>query len=150
MYDSTTDTLDHVHKVQEYMRRAVDNLAHRAITHDKSKLEDPEKAAWDEATPKLAELTYGSEEYRATLREIRPAVQHHYQQNSHHPEHYENGISDMSLLDLIEMLCDWKAASLRTKDGDLMASLEYNGERFDISPDLMNILSNTIEELGLA
>jgi Family of unknown function (DUF5662) len=150
MYDSTQDTLDHVHKVQEYMRRAVDNLAHRAITHDASKLEDPEKSAWDVATPKLAELTYGTEEYRASLREIKPAVQHHYQQNSHHPEHYENGISDMSLLDLIEMLCDWKAASLRTKDGDLMASLEHNGERFDISPDLMSILSNTIEELGLA
>jgi Family of unknown function (DUF5662) len=150
MYDSTQDTLDHVHKVQEYMRRAVDDLAHRAVTHDLSKFEDPEKTAWDIATPRLKETVYGSDEYRATLREIKPAVQHHYQENTHHPEHYEDGVNGMSLLDLIEMLCDWKAASLRTKDGDLMGSLAHNIDRFGIGSQLADVLRNTIRELDLA
>jgi hypothetical protein len=148
MYDSRADTLDHVNKVQDYMKRAIDNLAHRAITHDASKLVDPEKAAWDEATPKLAELTYGTEEYRASLREIRPAVDHHYQHNDHHPEYYATGIYGMSLLALIEMLCDWKAASERTKNGDLMGSLPQNQKRFQYSDELAAILDKTARELG--
>jgi hypothetical protein len=147
VYDSTEDTKKHIAKVAQYIDKAVDNLRNRALVHDDSKLHDPEKAAWDEATPKLAELTYGSEEYRATLRAIKPAVQHHYQHNSHHPEYWENGIKDMSLLDLLEMLCDWKAASERTKDGDLLGSLDHNQERFGYSDELASILRNTAKEL---
>lgn len=99
-------------------------------------------------TTKLAELAYGSDEYRAALRENKPTIDHHYAVNDHHPEHWPNGIRDMSLLSIVEMLCDWKAASARTKQGSIAASLAHNKERFGIDDQLAAILENTVRELG--
>jgi len=76
------------------------------------------------------------------------ALKHHYENNSHHPEHYPNGINGMSLLDLIEMLADWKAAGMRHADGDMQKSLEINKKRFGMSDQLAEIFQNTIKELG--
>jgi len=61
-----------------------------------------------------------------------------------HPDLRETGnISGMNLIDLIEMLCDWKAAGLRHDDGDLMKSIEINQERFGYSDELAHIFRNT-------
>lgn len=57
------------------------------------------------------------------------------------------GIRAMSLLDLIEMLADWKAAGERHADGSLEKSLEHNAKRFEISPELQTILRKTATEL---
>ena len=143
-YDSTADTTEHIRQVQLRLTNIIAALSERGWNHDNSKLEAPEKEVYDALTPRLAGLTYGSEEYRATLREMRPAIEHHYAHNSHHPEHYDQGIAGMDLLDLVEMFCDWKAASLRHKDGDFAASLQINKERFGISDQLMAILENSV------
>lgn len=147
-YDSTADTLEHIHKVQARIEKVKRNLTLRAAAHDQSKLIEPEKSGFDVLTPKLQNLVYGSEEYRAALDEARPIIDHHYAVNSHHPEHYPNGIAGMSLPDVVEMLCDWKAASERTKQGSIMQSLAHNKERFGISDQLHAILVNTVKELG--
>jgi len=54
----------------------------------------------------------------------------------------------MDLLDLVEMLCDWKAATERHKDGDLLRSIEQNQKRFLYSDELKQILINTAVRLG--
>ena len=146
-YDSARDTSDHIAVVRKYMQRVKEELSYRALVHDASKLESPEKDAFDILPPRLKGLTYGSDEYKASLAELKPALDHHYQSNSHHPEYYENGINGMSLLDLIEMVCDWKAASERHADGDYQKSLEINKKRFGISDQLYDILLNTAREL---
>jgi Family of unknown function (DUF5662) len=79
---------------------------------------------------------------------MQPFLAHHYAANAHHPEHWPSGISDMSLLDIVEMLADWKAASERTRQGSIAASLAHNRERFGISDQLFSILANTVKELG--
>lgn len=147
-YDSTTDTLDHIRKVQSALYDVVYGLLFRAKAHDKSKLESPEKEIFDVVTPKLRGLTYGSDEYKAGIAELGEALTHHYAANPHHPEHYTDGIAGMSLLDVVEMFCDWKAASQRHADGDFAKSLEINRERFAISDQLANIFENTRLELG--
>ena len=148
-YDSTQDTLDHINRVRELIGVACDKLSIRAIQHDSSKLREPEKSSFDSTIPKLKDLTYGTEEYRAALREIKPALKHHYANNSHHPEHFENGVDGMTLFDVLEMLLDWKAATERMKDGgDIRKSLVHNTERFKLSPQLSSILANTIKEMG--
>lgn len=156
-YDSRNDTTRHIWRVQEFIHQAVGNLQLRAINHDASKLEEPEKPYFDRLTPRLAELRYGSQEYKESLRELGVALEHHYEHNSHHPEHYKEGVAGMSLLDLVEMLCDWRAASERTKqraDGDeylkrdFMESLAYNRERFGMDDQLFKIIVNTARELG--
>lgn len=147
-YDSTADTLDHIEKVRARLTIVIDELRARAAVHDYSKLDSPEKEAYDVLTPRLAGLTYGSDAYRASLAEMKPAIAHHYASNSHHPEHYPDGIAGMSLLDLVEMVCDWKAASLRHNDGNFAESLEINRTRFGMSDQLAAIFENTRKELG--
>lgn len=74
--------------------------------------------------------------HKAALAEGKPTIAHHYAANDHHPEHWPNGVNDMSLLSILEMLCDWKAASERTKQGSIQQSLPINKERFGISDQL--------------
>ena len=147
-YDSTDDTLEHKQHVRMFLHRYIGELIDRQIHHDDSKLEEPEKSTYDEFTPKLRESTYGSDEYKQFLIDMGPALQHHYEHNSHHPEHYPNGINGMSLLDLLEMLADWKAAGMRHADGNIQQSLEINRRRFTMSDQLFEIFQNTIRELG--
>lgn len=146
-YDSSADTLAHIRRVQQLLSMVVVRLEERARTHDTSKLYDPEKSAFDEHTPKLAALTYGTPEYKAGIAALGPALDHHYKVNSHHPEHWDVGIDGMSLLDLIEMFCDWKAASERHADGDFNKSLVINQKRFNVSAQLAAVFGNTMYEL---
>jgi len=192
-YDSRPETYKHISQVQGFLGRVIANLLCRSQEHDRSKLASPEVEAFDENTPKLAATTYGSDEYKALLAAIKPALDHHYAENSHHPEHYrwrcpackgqwsekqsgvtlhpddkphrfcprccpggttiwecelddkpEKGILGMSLLDLVEMLCDWKAATLRHNDGDIRKSIEINQKRFGYSDELKAIFLNTL------
>lgn len=147
-YDSLPDTLAHIGRVRQLIRLCQSNLNTRALHHDDSKCEAPEKPVFDEMTPKLKASTYGSEEYKGFLAHMKVALDHHYAANSHHPEHYPNGISGMSLLDVLEMLCDWKAAGERHANGSIAKSLEVNKGRFGISDQLASILQNTAKELG--
>jgi hypothetical protein len=148
-YDSRPDTWEHITRVRWLLDEAIHSLQRRADEHDKSKLNPPERELFDEYTPKLRDTTYGSDEYKSYLTGMGEALKHHYAHNSHHPEHYEDGIAGMSLLDLVEMLCDWKAATERHADGDLGRSIEQNQERFGYSDELRSILENTARELGL-
>lgn len=148
-YDSRADTLAHIDRVQTLIQTAINNLSVRAVKHDLSKLEEPEKSTFDECTLKLKAMAYGSDEYKAALAELKPALDHHYAANSHHPEHYANGVDGMSLFDVLEMLLDWKASTERMKGGgDIRRSLEINRERFKLTPQLEAILANTIRELS--
>lgn len=147
-YDSRADTYAHAARVAELTLPLITSLSLRVIQHDASKTRPPEVEAFDRVTPRLAELEYGSEEYRASLREIKPAIEHHYEANRHHPEYFGNGIAGMTLVDLIEMLADWKAAGERTKTGDMRKSLDIQRARFGISDQLFAILENTAREYG--
>ncbi len=147
-YDSKADTLQHIKRVSQLMNEAAIELIVRGNNHDNSKLEDPEKPEFDRLTPILKELTYGSEEYKASLADLQGALKHHYANNSHHPEHYENGVNDFNLFDLMEMFFDWKAATERTKDGNIYKSIEHNKGRFEISEQICKIFENTAKKLN--
>lgn len=146
MYDSTEDTKKHIQNVRNEISRFNGEMLFRGLVHDQSKLESPEKEHFDRLTPILKDLTYGSEEYKAALADLKPALDHHYSNNSHHPEYYHDGIDGMSLFDIVEMYCDWKAAIKRTKDGSFLKSLELNRSRFKMTPQLYSIFLNTHEE----
>lgn len=68
--------------------------------------------------------------------------------NTHHPEHW-HGIKNMSPLDLIEMLCDWKAATRRHATGDLLKSIRINAERFGYDQDQEIAFRRDAREIGL-
>jgi hypothetical protein len=165
--DSRIATYEHINCVRHHLGRVIRDLLQRAEVHDQSKLVSPEVEIFDEMTPKLAESTYGSDEYKGFLAKMKPALDHHYAVNRHHPEHFTGslcvqcgspeshpctcggdrtpiaGVRGMTLLDLIEMFCDWKAATLRHRDGDIDRSIELNQKRFGYSDELKQILHNT-------
>jgi Family of unknown function (DUF5662) len=145
--DSRVDTYRHKLAVLTLLKEVVDELLHRAVVHDDSKLESPELEGFDEWTGRLAEVTYDSDEYREALAGMAPFLEHHYACNTHHPQHWADGVKGMSLLDLIEMLADWKASTQRTVDGDLERSIEVNQQRFGYPDEVREILLNTAREL---
>lgn len=143
-YDSTADTLRHIRRVQALLGASARELIARGEVHDDSKLGPKEKPFFDVATPKLKTLTYGSDEYKASLADLGQGLMHHYAVNSHHPEHYPDGVSGMDLFDVLEMLLDWKAASERTAGGNIAKSLDVSFDRFKIEPQLAAIIRNTV------
>lgn len=145
--DSRPDTWEHIHMVQTLLTQVIQNLLSRSLEHDQSKLKDPEVEFFNEA-PKLDKLTFGSPEYEESRERLKKALEHHYAKNTHHPEHYPNGVDDMDLLDIVEMLVDWKASSHRQHDGNIMQSLQKAKERFNISDQLFRILENTVARMG--
>lgn len=148
MNDSTLDTMTHIARVQALLADVCALLTERARVHDDSKLHEPEKSGFDALLGRLANAQYGTDDYRAALAEGKPTIEHHYAANTHHPEHWPNGINDMSLLDVIEMFVDWRAAGERTKAGSMAQSLAVNKERFGISDQLAAIFENTRKELN--
>jgi hypothetical protein len=147
MYDSEQDTRKHISKVWGLGEDVIKVLDFNLTNHDDSKLNSPEKETFDKMTPLLAGCTYGSEEYNGYLKEMEVALDHHYEFNSHHPEHWKHGVQGMSLMNILEMLIDWKAATLRHDDGDIMKSIDINQKRFHYSDELKQILINTVKEM---
>lgn len=167
MADSTQDTLAHRQMVVDFatdfctslLERAdsygdktisdaaldfCNDIMDRAYRHDESKLHEPEKERFDYVGTHqhLSKHTYGSDEYKKSLEYLGPALDHHYQENDHHPQHFPNGISGMNLMQLVEMWLDWLAACKRNKNGNIYQSLEVNRDRFKISDQLYNVLLN--------
>lgn len=149
-YDSTGDTLKHSQRVGELLVQITKEILDRATCHDRSKTEDPELAVFNEYTPKLRDSTYGSDEYKSYLAAMGEGLAHHYANNRHHPEHFPNGVDDMTLVDVIEMLADWRAATERHADGDILRSIGIQRHRFGLSDQLARILWNTVYALGWA
>ena len=147
-YDSRPDTRAHIAKVAAGLTKFAADLLHRASVHDRSKLEEPELSTFDRVTPLLRDLTYDSPEYKAALADMGPALEHHYAHNDHHPEHHADGVDGMNLMQLVEMLCDWKAAGERHADGSMRDSIVKNVVRFGITPQLEALIWNTAYELG--
>ena len=108
----------------------IESLDERARNHDQSELESPEQEIFGETFEELGKTEYGTPEYDKLLERVKPAIDHHYANNRHHPEHWPDGINNMTLIDLIEMLCDWKAATKRNKNGNIRTSIEKNATRF--------------------
>jgi Family of unknown function (DUF5662) len=142
-YDSGPDTLAHIRRVRQRIDVFVSEMLARGRAHDASKLEEPEKAVLDRVLPLLDGVAYGSPEYEAVVERARPALEHHWRRDSHHPEHYgPAGVAGMDLFDLVEMVCDWLAAAERNPgDG---VKLAYNIGLFGIEPQLASVIANTL------
>ena len=156
------ETKKHIKEVEKLLWGIIKELVNRAITHDLSKFSNEEFPLFIEYTPKLKDCTYGSEEYKQFLKEMKPALDHHYSNNRHHPECFlltvaddfqyhekgkKNTICCMNLIDIIEMVCDWLVATKRHADGDIFKSIEINQKRFSYSDELKQIFINTVEAI---
>lgn len=144
-YDCTEDVNSHIGRVQILLSLVNGLLVVRSLNHDKSKLEPPEKECFDKWTPVLKQTMFGTPEYKEALSQMGVGLQHHHANNCHHPEYFSDGIAGMTLIDVIEMVCDWIAAA--EKRG-VPVGLDHAVERFGIEPQLASVIKNTISTLG--
>lgn len=145
--DFIKDLVQHKQWVAQNMQRAANDLFQRAAVHDNSKFSPEEFEPYDKLFPELQKYPYGSPELKAVYKQLGPALKHHVTSNRHHPEYFgEDGINGMNLIDVLEMVCDWMAASKRSQTG-IMKGLEINKERYGISDQLFEIIKNTVAML---
>ncbi len=142
-------TRKHIQRISELLGEAAIELIKRGALHDASKM-DPEElvllAEMQELIEKEGQAPYGSPEYDHRTALLKPMLEHHYSRNTHHPEHFDQGIEGMELFDLMEMCMDWKAASER--GGESRINLTHSAERYGISKQLCCIIANTFEHSG--
>jgi len=122
-------------------------LYRAGLKHDLSKYRWSEAKHFAKTIFDLKHSTYGTKEYQDLLDIIKPAIDFHYKRNSHHPEYHKNGISDMSELELLELLADWLSACKRHKDGDILKSIEINQKRFRYSDETKKWMLDIIKKI---
>ena len=147
VYDSRVETLLQIKRLNELLNKAAVELLDRAIVHDKSKLEQPEKDLYDKLTPLLKKASSNSDEYKDLSKQYKIAIDHHYKNNRHHPEHYKNGVNDMTLFDIIEMAMDW-LVDVGDSPNDIFKLLKENKEKYNLSDQLGSILKNTYKKMN--
>lgn len=103
--------LRHTGMVAAYMRRLAFALLQAAQEHDLSKLTLDEFPGFVEINQTAREHEFGSPGYNASLKACGDVIGLHYARNRHHPEHHARGVDDMNLVDFVEMVADWQAAS---------------------------------------
>jgi len=52
----------------------------------------------------------------------------------------------MTLIDVMEMFCDWLSATKRHADGDIYKSIAINKKRFNYGEELEALFINTAKE----
>ncbi len=144
LLQSDLETIRHINAVRDNISLLVFELLERAKRHDESKLASPEREIFGAHHDELGKVEYGSQEYKDLLEKVKPAILNHYSKNRHHPEHFSKGMDEMDLIDVLEMICDWTAATSRNKNGNIHRSIEINSEKYGIPPMLASILSNTV------
>lgn len=121
----------------------------RGLIHDLSKYGAAEAPLFAKMTPLLKTTEFGTKAYDDLLKELRSALTHHYQHNSHHPEAHVLGMAGFDLLDLIEMWADWSASVRRHETGNILASVFKNQARFQYPPMLRSILQRSVQQRNM-
>ena len=145
--DFLCDTLLHIGEVAENLEIIASKLRQRGLSHDRTKLEELEFDAFVSTRRNFKKANYGTPEYQACCDTIRPAVDHHHENNRHHTAYYVNGVDDMTLVDVIEMIADWKAAARRNPDKKFEDTLEYAKNKYGIGDQLYKIVCNTLVDM---
>jgi hypothetical protein len=120
---------------RDFVRLALLHVIHdierRSLTHDASKMLDDEFTGFARINAIARVNKFGSEEYKASMKQEKSTINLHFSRNSHHPERprlmgeaaeaarglpddftywQAHGGAAMTFLDVIEMVCDWWGA----------------------------------------
>ena len=126
----------HRETVAEFLHNLSDYFRARAREHDQSKLMFDEFEGFARINRVARNHAYGTKEYEESMaseKEPGGAIHLHFSRNAHHPEFHDSP-KDMGLLDLMELVIDWKAATLTYGTNTLAESMPVQRKRFDFDP----------------
>lgn len=144
-----TRIIRHQRHVGFLLRELARQLEREADTHDQSKLEFDELEGFYQLDigRNHQKQEYGSKDYEAGIQI--DAVKLHYERNDHHPEHYPNGLDDMSFVKVLVMLYDWESARLERDTGaDMDKTWAMRQKRFNLSDQQLYFLRTIWEKMG--
>lgn len=124
----------HIDYVKEYLEKAKKLISYRMIKHDQRKL-NPIQFSAPQST------------YSVLFNYIENMDNNVKGIQCHHPEDFKNGIWDMSLIDLIEMTCDWLADEKLSTGLTFQQYMSNNGSP-NINPVVEKIIYNTFLQLS--
>lgn len=132
----------HIRNVQSGISKIIQVLLDELVSHDVSKWSE-EEYPLIVGKSSLDSLPYTSDEYQEALAKIPDALDHHYANNRHHPEHFENSWKGMDAIDVLVMLSDWHEVS-----ENMQRSIDYGVERWGYSEEFKSMLEKTARRLG--
>jgi hypothetical protein len=129
-----------IHKawVTFYIFSIIARLFKRAFLHDMSKLYIDEIRGFSQFVDNYGSCNYDSPQYNERKKLLADTLALHYQRNSHHPEHYGD-IRMMNIIDVVEMVCDWKAA-VHYNHGSVKASLQAQKARYKLEGQMLKYI----------
>jgi len=141
--------LKHKEDIAKMLAKFAGEISYRSAIHDNSKFDTDEFNACSENVNEFGKHEFDSPGERELRLRLSDAFSSHRKKNRHHPEHFDNGIDGMNLIDLLEMVADWRSASNRNAGDSIRKSLPIVQEKYKISPQLMNVLTNTIRDFNM-
>lgn len=132
------EQLEHIQLVQKLVFAFCNDLMERAIDHDTSKFSGKEYWTFVESKEALSKSQNGKDkDYQKYL--TSDAIQHHYQNNKHHPEYWDSLKEEMPIYEAIIMFFDWYARSLQKKES-FDNFWEYNLEKLSNQSEAKNLV----------
>lgn len=142
------EMLRHNRLVRAFIAQLSNALGMRGLEHDTSKFGFDEFGTIVRIKGIARRFAYGSPEYGSELDANREALNAHLLHNSHHPECHAGGIDDMSLLDIVEMVCDWKAANAMYGKPTWEEAVKIHTERFGLKEKHVYLIDLIAKELA--
>ena len=136
----------HIERVYKHLQAFAAILENRGRVHDASKLQEPELSMWKKMDEE-PRYKFGTPEYIDKMKRWKAVFDHHYKCNRHHPEHFEFGIQDMNLVDIVELLADWIGYKDKISYSEASKMIESQCKRFGIENDVLrDVLMNTLND----
>ena len=138
--------------VSNNMKRIANELRRRGIRHDNSKFSGIEATIgnmYHDEYNKINVLCPHKSDVENYAEKTKAASIEHYRLNDHHVEHFENGLSGMSLIQLTELVCD-SVAHLKERGyapTECVCEVEYLFKGYGASDDVISIVKNTVQYL---
>lgn len=119
-------------------------LLQRAQVHDNSKFKSEEIACMSQ----IIGTNNGMTNPKYVMQDAdKKLIETHWKNNRHHPEHF-NSLSEMSELDIIEMVCDWFARQAQYKTNFMEFVLTRQDNRFHFPDDIFKKILDYCEVLN--
>jgi len=135
--------ISHIDRVKSWISRFATILYSRGIHHDESKLQEPEYSLWKKMDEE-PRYPYGTQQYKDKLERHKKVFKLHYRKNRHHPEHWNGWYSEMDLVDMIEMMCDWLGYKENISLSEAQKLIETQCKRYGFSNEMRGLLYNTL------
>lgn len=139
----------HRDNIRTALKNVSQRLEKRGLRHDLSKFKEDEAEGFVRINKTARNYEYGSDEYEESMAKEKGengCITLHFSRNRHHPDYHES-TSDMSFIDIVEMVCDWWAATQTYGTNTLEEKLPELKKQGDFTEGQLWLIDEVVELL---